>query len=298
MKLLMCIVLFLVCSLKQAPVFSEQQMTSITGNYTIIKALNSVRPALDKALERQGIDPKQVDLKFVSHYESYDVAKAGDLTIGGFPRSIGYTLVNYQIPLIVYYNKKTFRNDALDLNADDFRQIVKSAIEEKPFRHLNRPLIVSFGAIAGCTKRAFAAYTGIPYARIKQFGENPNIPLSDNQFVDNAIKNNGYDLVATTYPLDLMFFKVPKDDPYIGVATIEGKTPGSPDYPLNDHAFYVSYNEANINKQKAIANALNDPHLKEALKKIGFQFVEKDLDEKVKYFVETRPDLFKSPFTK
>jgi hypothetical protein len=95
-----------------------------------------------------------------------------------------------------------------------------------------------------------------------------------------------------------MLFKVPKDVPYIGVATIEGKTPGSPDYPLNYHAFYVSYNETNINKQKAIANALNDPNPKEALKKIGFQFVEKDLDEKVKYFEETRPDLFKSPFTK
>lgn len=298
MRFFISIVFFLVCSLKQAPVFSDLPMPRITGNYTTIKALNSIRPTLDTALERQGIDPKRVELKFVSHYETYDVAKAGDLVIGGRPKSTLYTPLNYQIPIVVYYNKKTFGTDSLDLNAEDFRKIAKSAIEEKSFRHLNRPVRGSFGAISGYTRRGISLYTGMPYARIKQFGENPNIPLTDNQFVDKAIKEDGYDLVAVPYSLDLISFKVLKEDPYIGMATIEGKTPDSPDYPLYDHAFYVSYNGENLSQQRAIANALNDPHLKEALGQIGFQFVENNRDETVKYFEVTRPDLYRPHFRK
>lgn len=292
MKLFTKALLFLTLSLVHFSAHSNPSITYVTGTYTTEKMLNFIRPFLDKALLRQGMDPKLIGIKYLSHYDAYDMLGEGHLSIHAYPKEDFSTAIGYQIPIKIFYNKETFKNNNLNLTAEDIRQIIQSALTNKPFRSLGRPLSVSFGAISGITRRGIALYTGLPYDRAKQVGESPYIATLGNQFVDKSIKDLGYDIVVVPDPLDRIYFKV-KEDSHIGVATVEGKKPEDLNYPLHDNLLYVSYNGKNLEEQKAIAESLKDPEVKEELRKIGVKFIEKDLDGTVKRLQQDRPDLYK-----
>ncbi len=291
MKLLTKTLFFLTFALVNLPAHSNLPITYITGTYTTEKMLKFVRPALDQALLKQGVNPEEVAIKYIPHYEAYNALNEGHIGLYGRPKDNLTTTIGYQVPIAIFYNKKTLGEGPLNLTALDLKQITQNTIEGRPFKNMDRPLKISLGAISGLTKRSFALYTGLPYDKIKQTGESPYIVLLEDQFIHRSINELGYDIVAVPYPLWIIYFKK-REDSNVGLATIDNKHPEDVDYPLHDTLYYASYNGKNLKKQKAIAEALKDPKLKEALKKIGVRFIEGHSDSQIKMLQQGRPDLY------
>ncbi|HQS83880.1 MAG: hypothetical protein B7Y25_05780 [Alphaproteobacteria bacterium 16-39-46] len=287
MKYLAVAMVVFLFSLKQTCVFSQEPI-NITSTYTMAIALKSIRPALDEALKKQGIDPQSVEIKYVPHYEASNSLQRGDIILSGRPKSDHYVQTAYRVPEVVFYRKKTF-GKTLDLTPEKLKKILTDVIEDKNYETLGRPLKVSTGAISGLTKHALAHYTDLSYLRLKQTGERPDIASTDDQFVHRSIIMQEFDLVPVPRVLDKSIFKV-REDSDIGIATANGLRPNSKDYPLNSYIFHASFNGKDP-KQKRISMALNDPLVKQALEKNEVYPIEED-EAFVKQLKETRPDLF------
>lgn len=263
-------------------------MVKATGSFTLEKTFEvpEVDAAFKKALHSQGINSNiKVKVQCVSHYDAFKNLKMGNIAIAARMRSVHNVRLNYRIPVVLAYNKEKLGSH-FNLTAKKLKKIVLCAIKDKIYEPWKKVPLISIGATRGQTRRAIAAYTGLPYAIVSQVIEQSSdiVKLEDN-FVDELINNRGFDLVGCPYPLMKTYFTGDFD-----ISKIDGKYPQESGYKLNNYLLYASYDGTQLETQEAIANAFKDVRLRKELKKVGI--THSDDEQRIERLRKGRPDLF------
>lgn len=268
--------------------------TIVQTMYTLSESFNEdqVHTAINVALQDIGIDPSSVEFQFASHYKS--LADENSINISGRQKGDYFVLWMVDVPIMLFFNKKTF-GSTLNVDKDFLTEVVKSVTQQTPFKYkdisLNRPIRFCAGAVMGLSRRAVSYYTKFPYASLKRLGEYSEIFSDHLNHIQNRIEKDEIDLMTIPLPLQNIQFKQNATN-LIGIAKVEGKDPTNPQYPFVSPVSMGSFNKPDLERKQKIVSALNAANVKVALEKIGYRFVEGDLESIFQQRQKDFPDLF------
>jgi len=184
----------------------------------------------------------QFNTDYVTHYDAYQLLRQNNsIALTPVQKGTYFCEVNFRIKPFLYYKKSSFPNGC---------NLTKSEITTW-LTTKTAPYSISYGAVRGVSKRALAVYTGLDYDTYLTafFGE-----IGDYSFYNNFnewFMATGVDLAFAPYDT------LANDE--IGIATIDGFLPSSPDYPLFTPKFIMSTNAKNLQNQfNTVENALKD----------------------------------------
>jgi hypothetical protein len=260
-------------------------MICLTGTFTIetIFALPKIHTAFKKAIQSQGSNPKTKVIN-ASHYETLKFLNSGNINVSERKKSVYNTRINYIIPVVVAYNKNNLGSN-LNLTSKELKNIINCTINGKSYKPWKKVPLITTGAVRGHSGHGLALYTGLPYDRVAQVTEHPDIEKLGDNFVNELINKRGFDLVVAPLALMENYFTGDFD-----ISKIDGKNPQERGYKLNDYLLYASHNGKQLEMQEAISNALNDVRLRKELKKVGI--IHSNNEQCIERLRKKRPDLF------
>ena len=263
-------------------------------SFTLAKVLEFVESSFEKAVQESGHALSDVAVSFRPHYLLMEHLEKGGLFWGGRPKGTYCHRVAYKCPIMIFFNKKTLGKEHLDLTKEDLKALIEGYIRQVPSTLSVAPTPklwqITTGAVSGHTKRALALFTDLPYKRLKQTGE-PTFNAEDPKFIRDHLNTKGYDFVMVPLPLNEVFFYTNLDDK-IGIASVNGKMPTDPQYPLFDIPGRVCGDTASKETIIAGANILQNPSLKAQFKQIGLYPIAPSEIATLSKLEEARPDLF------
>lgn len=228
--------------------------------------IKEVNDSLKRALKLQDKSLIKTEVKMVAHYEALKEIRNGHINISEHMKGKYNTQVGYKLPVVAVYSSNIERLEKKsNLTAKKLRQIINCAINNKIYDNWNKVPLISLGAVRGMSRRSVAMYTDMSYDKVARITEDMEIGMNlGTKYIDQLINVRKYDIVFSPYCLMKNYF-----EGKFYMPLIDGYKPEDTRYGMNDYILYASHDGAQLERQQAISNALNNSRLRNELKKVG-----------------------------